>query len=524
MNKTTSFQSIFLRIPILGAIPPLIALLVPALLFLPQESLWTDETTVLSGLTLGPIEIIGWLSGQFHNFNVPPDNAPPVGYWLQMLWSSIFGLTEISLRYFALFVVGIAVVVVYETARKAFGFTSGLLAGFLFALSPNVIEQAVNIRVYPILLLISACGFYCLVRFFEQSESNQNKWLIGIVAFSILATYSHFFGVLMAGSLLSATLLGSWREGRSLKPVLLAIIIAGFAAIGLVPFLIAMFSHLGNKVGGSDEGNILAIMRLLYRQFAHPTTAVSIVAVISAALGFSALVILSIIKKDVGYKQRDAILTALIAGFVVIVIGRFLVSPLVTETRYNLWILPGLCVLLSSSLAVTFRFSNIIKTVAILLLLGANVYSASRFIINGTYFSHSRFSSVNAYIQKLEPENITIIHDGNAAVCFAIQYSYGSKIDQFMVMPDEKSRYILKRFPDLKTPAGISAINTRYIMLLRTKAIGSPEIANRIKNGKMHLEDSVLKAIMDRSGNWRLKETQVFVSYFQTDMRIYEKK
>lgn len=523
MNKATSFQSIFTRIPILGAVLPVIALLIPAWLFLPQQSIWTDETTVLSGLTLGPIEIIGWLTGQFNYFDIIPDRAPPFGYWLGMLWSSIFGLSEISMRYFALFIVAVAVVVVYETARRAFGIKSGLLAGFLFALSPNIIDQAVNIRVYPLFILISACGFYCLVRFFEQSKSNQNRWLIGIVVFSILATYSHFFGLLMAGSLLFAAFSGTWREGGSLKPIIVAIIFVGISAIGLVPFLAAMFGHFGDNITGLGEGNIRAIVRLLYRQFAHPTTSVSIVAVISAAIGFLSLVVLSIIRKGTGNTQRDAILSALIAGFIVIVLGRFTVSHLVTEIRYNLWILPGLCVLLSSSLTVTFRFSKIIKVVAIVLLLGANAYSASQFIANGVYFSHSRFSSVNAYIQKLGPENVTIINDGNAAVLFAIQYTYGSKIDKFSVMSKENPRTLLKEFPNLKKDADLSSINTKYILLLQTESISASEIANQIKNEKKPLNDSSFQSVLEKSENWQFKTSQILVTYFQTDIKIFEK-
>jgi 4-amino-4-deoxy-L-arabinose transferase-like glycosyltransferase len=524
MNKFTTISSFFVRFPLTGAILPVLALLVPAVLFLPRESLWTDETTVLSGLTLGPIEIIGWLTGKFHHFNVPPDNAPPVGYWLQMLWASIFGLTELSMRSFALVVVSIAVVVVFETARIAFGFKSGLLAGFLFALSPNVVEQAVNIRVYPCLLLLSACGFYCLVRYFDQSQKNQNRWLTGIIVVSILATYSHFFGLLLAGSLLLAVLAEVWKEGKSLKPVFIAIALVGVSAAGLVPFLLTMFGNLGSKVGGTDEGNIRAIVRLLYRQVAHPTTSVSIFAVISATLGFLTLLILSLLRRGSENRQRDAILTALIGGFMVIVLGRIFVSPLVTETRYNLWIIPGLMILLSSSLTVTFRFSGILKVAAVILLVGASVFAASQFVVNGFYFSHSRFSSIDKYIQKLGPENVAVIHEGNAAVCFPIQYTYESKISQYMLMPSENSRHLLKKFPELKNEASISEINSAYIMLLRTEAIGASDIADRIKNGEKPLADSTYQEILEKSGKWNLNTSQIFISYFQTDMKIYEKK
>ncbi len=41
----------------------LIAFFIPAAAFLSQQSLWVDETTQLSGLTLGPLGVVHWLVG-----------------------------------------------------------------------------------------------------------------------------------------------------------------------------------------------------------------------------------------------------------------------------------------------------------------------------------------------------------------------------------------------------------------------------------------------------------------------------
>src|SRR4051794_10429387 len=82
--------------PALGAAVTLVA----AALFLPHQTLWIDETTQLSGLTLSPVEVVRWLMHPAtHDFGVPGDRMPFLSYWLGWAWSRLFGLGETSLRW-----------------------------------------------------------------------------------------------------------------------------------------------------------------------------------------------------------------------------------------------------------------------------------------------------------------------------------------------------------------------------------------------------------------------------------------
>src|SRR3954453_7610835 len=124
-----------------------------ASLFLPHEGLWIDEAAQLSGLSLGPVEVVNWLTGRsHHDFGVPDDRMPPLSYWMQWLWSRLFGLEERPLRWFGVMCVGAAVSLVFEAARRAWGLGAGVAAGILLGLSPNVVVQAVDIRAYPLFL------------------------------------------------------------------------------------------------------------------------------------------------------------------------------------------------------------------------------------------------------------------------------------------------------------------------------------------------------------------------------------
>ena len=131
----------------------LLAIMVPAF-FMPHQSLWVDETTQLSGLTLGPSEVTAWLAGTDpHRFGVPPDRSPPMSYWIGWGWSRVFGLTEASMRWLGVVLVAFATMLVFDAGRRAWGCAAALTAGLLFALSPNVVVNAVEIRSYPLFLL-----------------------------------------------------------------------------------------------------------------------------------------------------------------------------------------------------------------------------------------------------------------------------------------------------------------------------------------------------------------------------------
>ena len=91
-------------------------------------------------------------------------------------------------------------------------------------------------------------------------------------------------------------------------------------------------------------------------------------------------------------------------------------------------------------------------------------------------------------------------------------------------MLDEKLRPVIKKFPALYNASDLSAINTKYIFLLKTMPIQASMIADQIKNGEKPLEDSAYKAVLDGSNKWHFLSSNIFISYFQTDMMIYEKK
>jgi hypothetical protein len=94
-----------------------------------RQELWVDETTQLSGLTLGPVELVRWLGGADPSrFGVPGDRSAPLAYWLGWLWSQAFGLSEDALRAFGLVCVALGLALLVRSAQRAAGPLAGWVA------------------------------------------------------------------------------------------------------------------------------------------------------------------------------------------------------------------------------------------------------------------------------------------------------------------------------------------------------------------------------------------------------------
>ena len=217
-------------------------------LFLTHQVLWVDEIDQLGGLTLSPLEVVRWLAGwSKHDFMVPIDCMPPLSYWLGWLWSKAFGLGEIQLRWLGVTCMALSTLVVFRTARDAWGLASGFAAGLLFALSPNVINMGVEIRPYPLYLLTSAATLWCFTRLLNDPREFRTAWVIGLVACGIFDIYTHFFGLALIGSCLLVTLIVVASRGGRISPILTAVGLIGIACLGVLPFAMAAFKSQASR-------------------------------------------------------------------------------------------------------------------------------------------------------------------------------------------------------------------------------------------------------------------------------------
>lgn len=143
-------------------------------------------------------------------------NNPPLYEVFLHFWTSIFGISEISVRFPSVVFSSLAVYFIYQICRKFFSIKVAVLAALLFTLSNYQMYYAHEARVYSLFMFLTVVSMYHYLRLLTLERSKTD--LIIYVIVSILLLYSHFFScfilLLQVGILI---VLYRKRKGELLK-------------------------------------------------------------------------------------------------------------------------------------------------------------------------------------------------------------------------------------------------------------------------------------------------------------------
>jgi len=280
-------------------------------LFATTQTIWTDETTQLSGLKLPLFEQLLWLTGNSDvNLGVPPDRMPPLSYWLGMIWTYFFGASELSMRWFGIIAVTAAAPALYLSGRAAGGRLGGYFMLLLLFSSPILMVQSVEIRAYPLFFTFSAWAIWYfseLILSPEPQRTIRQHVLFGV--FLLLAAYTHFFGMVAAACLLTALFVHHLWLRHPIKPVLVTGGTVFVLSLASAPFILA-------AVGASGEGRTIAealsfsdIGRdagwLGFRLFFHPVVLSVPVVLAVSLIGIGGLICLAFVRGLSDWASRD---------------------------------------------------------------------------------------------------------------------------------------------------------------------------------------------------------------------------
>lgn len=494
--------------------------------FLPHQSLWVDEATQLSGLSLGPGEVVRWLAGRADpDLGVPPDRMPPLSYWVGWAWAHLFGLTEGSLRWFGVVCTAAATLLVFRTAYRTWGLPAGAAAGLLFALSPNVATEAVEIRAYPLFLLTSAGVFGALVRLLSDPAGYRPCRLAALVVWGTAAMYTHFYGLVVAGGALLAALVLARARGARPTSVLAAVAVSAVLAAGLAPFALAS----GRLSEWAPEGDKwIALVRLAYRLFAHPATAVSDLAVGVCLTGAAAALAGAVGgARRRGSEAAAGIGIALAAGLAVVVVANFVQSGFdAARPSYNVWALPGLALGLASGVAAPTAWARRAAQVGVGLLLLAHVYGLGQLVENGPAFAHTPHRPVADLIRRLGPDGVVVIHDASPGpsqvghLYFPIRYEFNGSVPYYDATDGPDGVRVVP-FPGRQGAVDPARLPARYLVVLRARRVWATEVAGQVKSGVPPLGDGPVAEALDRSGRWARVEDDRFGSFVVVDATVF---
>ncbi len=437
--------------------PALIAILIVvltlfagcAVFFASIQNVWVDETTQLSGATLGLSDLIGWLTGKLPlALGVPSDRMPPFSYFIDMIGWHIWGNSVLAFRLYHAVLVAAGIGFLLLATGRRFGVVAALIAGLTLVLSPKLIETAVEIRAYPIFFALSCAQVAMLVR---GDVAARIPRLALFTALGIASLYTHFFGLVASSAFFFAAFVAAADRRAAIR------VIVGYALLvllgaGLAPFILGA-SSISTMTEPHTPG-----LRDLARYAVQMMTNSSIlmrpaVAILYfAGAGLIALLALAGLAKLIARKglavRHDPAITlavALLAGLVVTVGAGFLAKGFQTLTpRYSIWMFPLIAVLIgaaaSGRLAPGGRFATWLRGGALAIFGAGALLALANFLHRADWFVHGPSTTLEAMASQGD-EPVAIVHIGGtwAWGYFPLYWRHQKALPQWLLLPDGRS-------------------------------------------------------------------------------------
>ena len=465
-----------------------------ALAFAQAQTIWVDESTQLSGLSLGYLEQWTWLAAwSDHPFAVPADRMPPLSYWLGRTWSMAFGLSETSMRVFGIVAILCAAPALFLAGRRVGGPTAGLFAMAVLLLSPSLVMQGVEIRAYPVLFALSAWATYVFVLLItSEDRSHDRRRLIWLTALLVASCYTHFYGLVLSGMIFVVLLAERILSHKPVGPVLICGLVGGIVALGTVPFIAAAVALSGS--GGADSLSLAQIVadaaRLAFRILASPVLLASPVALVAALGGLAILANILIWASLTGsaegeVRNRFLVLSGpIVLAFLTLSLAATQVSTFALfAPHYNLWMMPLVGVIFALAFAVPGRWSRVLVRVSALCIIGAQVIGLWTLISHRSLYSHGPSEAIASRIG--DPSRTLVIHDATglwAHSYFPLSYLTDGDLTQWLQEPGSPPRRVVKGGLETVEQPEDARRSFDTVIHVYTVSLDSAQLAEIVKN------------------------------------------
>lgn len=507
------------------------AFVIGAGMFLPRQCLWLDEATQMTGLAMGPAGAARWLAGvgasatgQF------PDRMPPLGYWVGWGWSQLFGFNEASLRWCGVVCVALATALVYDAARRAFGAASACAAGLLFGLSPAVVVTAVEIRPYPLFLLCAAAAFHALVCVYANPPERRAGAYVSLALALGASMGTHFFGAVMAAAMLVALAVLAARGQGGWRPVA-GVGVAVAVSLALVaPFVVAAFAE-SNPVatmGAGTLGRLESVKNLLVRSFTHVTLSVyRPVPLVAGVAGVLLLLLAAGVPRSSRLCARAVALT-LAAGVLGVTAGRFVLDGFdAASVSYNIWMRPGLCILLSAGVAAQGAWVRRIAGTACVCLLAAQVCGVYELAAHGDHFAHGPHREIVRLLRSCPPGEVALVHDDPTHrfvfVACPLRWELKGQLAQFTPASgaSDPAAAVVRDTVGQSSAQTVTALPYRYLLVVRAAMTNPPNVAAQVRSGDRPMADGPIASVLRGSSDWQLVAERTSVAHISAKLDLF---
>jgi mannosyltransferase len=386
--------------------------------FLSSRPVWYDEAfSVL--LARRPVPEI--LAG------TAADTMPPAYYVLLRAWLSLGG--GVGAWRLLNVLLGVALVgIVYLLAFEIFDRRAAIWAGLLAAVSPLLIYQAQELRMYTLLTLALTVYALCVYRAVASSTRRALAWWVGAALSGAVAMYSHNLAIF---SIVAADVyLALRRDGRGLLRLL-----AAQAAMGVLflPWLVQVPGQVAKIQAAfwTPRPGVLEIVQgIVFLHASLPVPDPWLPLAVAASLLALILTVYLLFKSGRPGAGSTYLITLAIVPPSLLFVVSYLMRPVFVPRAYMLSLVAYL--ILAGSVVASARPRPLAWVVAGAFLLSAAVGLPPQY--SQATFPRSPFGSMVAELRATQRPGDLILHDNKLSYFPAILY--GADLKQAF-LPDE---------------------------------------------------------------------------------------
>ena len=194
------------------------------------DSLWLDELYSLSNM--GVFDRPYNLPEVIDSLTEFSPNHVPLYFFLGAGWAGFVGWSQLPMRYLSLLFGILFVAWTYRFAADALNRSTAIMASLLLTTSGFVLLYFHEIRMYTLLLLLTAIHAWLYWRLSTRDSAKRGEWLLLVVTASSLL-YTHIFSVFFFAGLALQHLIFA----KQLKHWLRIVLAWGISALTLLPYL-----------------------------------------------------------------------------------------------------------------------------------------------------------------------------------------------------------------------------------------------------------------------------------------------
>lgn len=494
---------------------------ITAWLFAYHQNIWVDESTQMSGLSLPLIDIYRWLGGLLENpFPVPSDRMPVLSYWLGSLWSQLFGLDVLTMRWMSLTLVvaSLLILSVYFLKRQQPWVLFPALA--FLCLSANLTVNAIEIRAYALFFFFSVVAvlmYLDILSALEQGRSIDKK-IIGLAVILLLAINTHFFGVVLSGAILGTYLLTSIFDRRVMMKWRYFIWVALILCIAMSFIVLPVLASFTSQDGGKASGSLIKpAIKLVYRLVSHQSMGEVFLFPYLALVLVYGVIIVSLFTRLSLVKVSLVLMLGL--GFLAVFLANILLSSFdALAPHYNIWMLVVLAVLFGYCVVDLPLPKAVVVMLALFVLLGTGQYTLA---VSGDKYAHTRFDQVQSRVAHYQSQGrVGVLYNkAMAKTWFAGRYYFPRSVNQYIVSD--------KRYTDLGDDIAISggAIQEAndIIIVVFGRNVFSGDLNVGAAMSTLPSDSPVHSQAAFLGDGWELLDTAKYLAQESAEILVYKK-